>query len=133
MGGLPIDSQITFLYTRDLQSSAHFYEEVLGLPLALDQGSCRIYRVAEGRAYLGICFSDAAPADAGGISDIIITLVAADVDGWHARITARGWQCESAPRINPTYDIYHFFVRDPNGYRLEVQRFARDDWDSAPA
>ena len=41
-----IDQQVTFLLTEDLAATAHFYEEVLQLPLVLDQGSCRIYRVS---------------------------------------------------------------------------------------
>ena len=45
MNSLPIDSQITFVYSRDLARSSRFYEEVLGFPLAVDQGGCRIYRV----------------------------------------------------------------------------------------
>jgi len=36
------DAQVTFCYTADFESSTHFYEELLGLPLALDQGACRI-------------------------------------------------------------------------------------------
>ena len=40
-----IDQQVTFLYCQDLAKTAQFYEEVLGLTLVLDQGSCRIYRV----------------------------------------------------------------------------------------
>jgi catechol 2,3-dioxygenase-like lactoylglutathione lyase family enzyme len=32
----PIHQQVTFLYTRDLAATARFYEEVLGLTLALD-------------------------------------------------------------------------------------------------
>ena len=55
MTALAIDSQITFLYAVDLDRSAKFYEDGLGLPLALDQGGCRIYRVAGGAAYIGIC------------------------------------------------------------------------------
>ncbi len=35
--------QITFLDTRDLARTADFYERILGLRLARDQGSCRIY------------------------------------------------------------------------------------------
>jgi catechol 2,3-dioxygenase-like lactoylglutathione lyase family enzyme len=38
-----IDQQITFLYTRDLAATAQFYEGILGLKIALDQGDCRIY------------------------------------------------------------------------------------------
>ena len=125
MSELTIDAQITFVYTSNLESSARFYEDALGFELAVDQGSCRIYRVLGRQAYLGICQGDAAPAPSG----LIYTLVTDDVDGWHERITARGWDCEHAPRHNPTYRIYHFFVRDPAGYRIEIQRFDREDWD----
>ena len=126
MSELPIDAQITFVYASDLEESARFYESVLGLPLAVDQGSCRIFRVLDGGAYLGVCQGEAAPED---LSGIIITLVTSDVDGWHERIVAQGWQCEHRPRRNDTYQIYHFFLRDPSGYRIEIQRFDRHDWD----
>ena len=49
-----IDQQVTFLLTSDLAATAHFYEDVLGLPLVLDQGSCRIYQV-NGNAFIGFC------------------------------------------------------------------------------
>ena len=55
-----IDQQVTFLYTRDLETTAHFYEEVLGLSLVLDQGNCRIYRLSND-GFLGLCHSDTAP------------------------------------------------------------------------
>lgn len=124
-----IDAQITFLYTDDLERSARFYEEVLGLELALDQGGCRIYR-AIGGAFIGICHKgDMRAAEA----DIILTLVTDDVDGWHERIAGQGWQVEHPPRRNETYGIHHFFMRDPNGYRIEIQRFDSADWDQAEA
>lgn len=124
---LPIDSQITFLYTEDLARSAPFYEDVLGLPLALDQGSCRIYRITGGTAYIGLC-QRAEPRTKDGL---IFTIVSQDVDGWYERITSKGVTCEAAPRLNETYNIYHFFVRDPNGYLIEIQRFPTMEWDQA--
>lgn len=127
MSRLPIDSQITFLYTQDLKQTARFYENILGLPLALDQGSCRIYQTAGRQAYIGFCQRAALDRP----TDMIFTLVTQDVDGWYERIRAHGWECQSSPRYNPTYHIYHFFVRDPNGYLLEVQRFAQDHWDQS--
>ncbi|BAY07941.1 VOC family protein [Calothrix sp. NIES-2098] len=50
----PIDRQITFLYTQDLEASTRFYEDQLGFQLWLDQGTCRIYTVT-GSGYLGLC------------------------------------------------------------------------------
>jgi len=47
------DQFVTFLYTRDLERSAAFYGELLGLPLVLDQGGCRIFRVARD-GFLGV-------------------------------------------------------------------------------
>ena len=88
MNAAPLDAQITFLYTRDLSRSARFYEHVLGLELAVDQGSCRIYRIKESSAFLGICQRDDAPENT---SSLIFTLVTSDVDLWHDRIVARGW------------------------------------------
>lgn len=128
MSALTIDAQITFVYSRDLARSARFYEEILGFELAVDQGACRIYRVLGRQAYFGLCQRDDAPVDAAGL---IFTLVTDDVDLWHERITSRGWECEHAPRHNDQYQIYHFFVRDPSGYLIEIQRFDREDWDGA--
>ena len=64
-------------------------------------------------------------------ASIIFTLVAQDVDGWYERISGQGWACDGAPRLNEIYDIYHFFVRDPSGYRIEIQRFPQADWDQS--
>ncbi len=114
----PFDQQITFLYTGDLASTARFYEETLGLPLALDQGDCRIYRVSRD-GLLGFCRRAGGAQPAG----IILTLVTQDVDGWHTRLVERGVEFDSPPAFNPRYGIYHCFLRDPNGYLLEIQRF----------
>ncbi|MDW7679864.1 MAG: hypothetical protein SCK70_04830 [bacterium] len=36
----------------------------------------------------------------------------------------------SAPRINPQYQIYHFFAQDPEGRILEFQHFFQKiDWE----
>ena len=119
-----IDQLVTFIYTQDLAATMHFYEDVMGLSLVLDQGSCRIYRIsADG--FLGICESDTAPTQSRGI---IITLATHDVDGWYHYLTERGVTFEKPPAPNPSYNIYHCFVRDPNGYLLEIQQFLDPAW-----
>ena len=117
------ESQITFLGTRDLETTAQFYERALGLPLVLDQGKCRIYKVTRG-AYLGFCEWEKVRATEG----VIVTLVTEDVDGWCDKLRARSVKFEKEPAYNPEYKIYHCFLRDPNGYLVEIQRFEDPRW-----
>ncbi len=117
--------QITFLYTTDLAETSHFYETILRLPLALDQGSCRIYRINTD-AYLGFCERTGARPEG-----VIITFVTEDVDSWAIHLRASDVTIEKGPAYNPTYGIYHCFFRDPNGYLLEIQRFEDPAWDQS--
>jgi len=119
-----IQQQVTFLYTCDLAATARFYEELLCLKLALDQGDCRIYRVSRD-GYLGFCQRQAAPERSAGV---IFTLVTQEVDEWYRYLSDRGVTFEKAPTLNPRYDIYHCFLRDPNGYLIEIQRFLDSSW-----
>jgi catechol 2,3-dioxygenase-like lactoylglutathione lyase family enzyme len=116
---LSVAQSITFLDTRDLTRTADFYEGVLGLRLARDQGRCRIYHVSGG-SYLGFCQRDDAPEPA---PHVTITLVTDRVDEWFARLKVHGVSILKEPADNPPYRIYNGFARDPNGYLLEIQRF----------
>lgn len=126
MNKLAIEQQITFLYTANLVETARFFEDILDLKLALDQGSCRIY-VTAAHAYLGICERANTKIDP---SAIIFTLVTQDVDGWYEKLTEKGVVFEKPPELNPRYQIYHCFLRDPNGYLIEIQRFEDPRWQS---
>ncbi len=116
---LPIDHQISFFYTLDLEVTAHFYEQVMGLPLYKDQGDCRIYQVSEA-AYIGFCQREKTPVKPQGI---IICLVTPEVDAWYEQLRGQGVPFEKPPTLNRKYNIYHCFLRDPNGYLIEIQRF----------
>jgi catechol 2,3-dioxygenase-like lactoylglutathione lyase family enzyme len=117
-----IGQSITFLLVEDLERSARFYSGDLGLAEVLDQGSCRIYRVAAD-AYLGICERPGRTSSDG----VIVTIVTPDVEGWHRRLTARGVPAEQPPRANAEYRIHHALYRDPDGHLVEIQRFD-DGW-----
>ena len=120
----PIEQQVTFLYTRDLQATAHFYETIIGLNLILDQGSCRIYQMSHD-GYLGFCERADAPLEPAGL---IFTLATSAVDEWYEYLVGRGVVFEKPPAVNPDYNIYHCFLRDPNGYLLEIQQFLDPAW-----
>ncbi len=122
------DAQITFLPSSDLERSRTFYEEVLGLELVTDQGSCHIYRVTN-EAFLGVCIRETvSPTDG-----VIVTLVTQDVDGWCERVAAAGGTIDRGPDHNDRFGIYHAFLRDPHGNLLEIQRFDDPGWSSPPA
>lgn len=120
----PVEQQVTFLYTPDLAKTAHFYETMMGLDLVLDQGSCRIYRVSRD-GFLGFCERATAPEQPQGI---IFTLATQAVDAWYRYLTEQGIVFEKKPIFNPDYNIYHCFVRDPNGYLIEIQQFLDPAW-----
>jgi catechol 2,3-dioxygenase-like lactoylglutathione lyase family enzyme len=119
--GSPFSQHITFLDTPDMRRTAAFYEGVLGLRLARDQGTCRIYHVS-GNAYLGFCERPQAPPVPAG-SGFTLTLITDEVDEWCRRLRAHGVEFVKEPADNPPYRIYNAFVRDPSGYLVEIQRF----------
>ncbi len=117
-------SAISFRPVADLAASRDFYERDLGLTVVRDQGVCLIFRVTQG-GYVGLCQAgydsrtQALPVD----DRIITTLVHEDVEGVHQRLRALGADLDGPPRHNPRFGITQFFVRDPDGYRVEIQRF----------
>ncbi len=119
-----IDQQVTFFYTRDLAETARFYEEIMGLELVLDQGVCRIYRVSQD-GFVGFCENENAPKEPKGV---IFTLVTQEVDEWHSLLSERGISFEKPPQYYSDYNIYHCFLRDPNGYLIEIQTFRDPSW-----
>ncbi len=117
------DSQITFYYTDKLSRTAEWYEQVLGLELAIDQGVCRIYRVA-GQGFLGFCERAVVGLNH---DDIILTFITDEVDEWYERLRQFDAIVMGEPEVNEKFEIYHFFARDPNGYRIEIQKFLSDN------
>lgn len=113
------DGLITFLGTQDLEKTHDFYAGLLGLVLYKDQGVCRVYELRPG-AYIGFCTHH--PTVPQELSPII-TLLTEDVDRVYRLLLEAGAPVERPPGPNPGFRIYHFFARDPNGYKVEVQRF----------
>ncbi|UCH27278.1 MAG: VOC family protein [Trueperaceae bacterium] len=113
------DAFIGFYPVCDLEATRDFYERDLGLALARDQGTCLIFRTGA-ETYLGFCQHAEALSPHHGL---ILTLVTREVDAVYQHLRSLGIETEAPPTLNPTYGIYHFFARDPDGYRIEVQRF----------
>jgi len=121
----PIGQSVTWVYTEDLEGTAGFYAEKLGLALALDQGACRIFRMGP-TGFLGVC--RVRPSRWVEPKGVVITFVVPDVDAWHRHLLDRGVTPEGPPRHSETFNVYAFFATDPNGYRLEFQTFRDPAW-----
>ena len=114
---------ISWLYVADLDRSRTFYREGLGLQQVLDQEDCSILRVTDS-AFVGLC-QRAPPRETPGL---LLCFVESDVDGRVRELIAAGASLEQGPRDNPRYRIYHAFLRDPDGHRIEIQRFYDSGW-----
>lgn len=118
------DYGITFFYYPDIEKVAPFYEETLGLELVLDQGLAKIYRIG-GSAYFGIVDGNRGHLKHQEKSAVLLTIVAEDVEGWHAKLTAAG-VAGLSPLLRGRF-CEHFFFEDPAGYAIEIQRFHDPD------
>jgi predicted enzyme related to lactoylglutathione lyase len=112
--------QITFFYYRDLPGAMRFYEEIMGLTLAIDQGWCKIYRVTEG-GYIGLVDESRGSHRANPIKPVQFCVRVADVDAWHGWIAAHNPQGMRGPRSNAELRIRAFVFDDPEGYQIEIQ------------
>lgn len=108
---------IVFFGTRDLSITSSFYKGLIGLELFRDQGTCQIF--SAGGGMIGFCdHLQVIPRE----DTPIITLLTDEVDEFYKRLIKAGVEC-TEPTVNEKFNIYHFFARDPDGYRLEIQRF----------
>ena len=98
----------------------------MGLRLVLDQSGCRIFKICD-NSYLGFCNTDGET----GSEEVIVTIEMEDVDGFCSVLEEKGVKIEVRPRLNEKYQIYQMFLRDPNGYLIEVQRFLDPRWDES--
>jgi catechol 2,3-dioxygenase-like lactoylglutathione lyase family enzyme len=110
---------ITFLGTKDLQKTTKFYIDHLGFKLYKDQGKCHIYTVPGG-GMIGFCSHIDVMASS---KSPIITFITPDVDKMYHYLIEKGVEIEKKPEKNPYFPIYHFFLQDPNGYTVEIQKF----------
>ncbi len=120
----PVARSITWIYTPDIEATARFYAEVIGLELKAEQkgenggGGCRIFQQGPA-SYLGVC--QVRPGRYVEPKGVIVSFVTPDPDAWHAHLVANGVTPEGAVRFSEAYQVRGFMAKDPNGYMLEFQ------------
>lgn len=105
---------IIFLKTKRLSELKDFYLS-LGCEVWLEQSDCTILKA--GNLLFGFCSRE--NIDTGGIITFCYQKKT-DVDDIYQKLSHLA---ETAPKDNPRYQIYHFFVRDPEMRMVEFQYF----------
>ena len=59
---------------------------------------------------------------------MVLTFVTDHVDDWYERLKAGGAALEGPPEKSEKFQVYCFFAHDPEGYRIEFQRFLNPRW-----
>ena len=113
---------IHFYRVESLSKAQSFYIDLLGLTLFKDQGKCQIYQTSQGHL-IGFCTHFPNQK----IEQSCITFVydsVQDVDEVYLKLNTQGYILEK-PTINHFFNIYHFFMKDPNDLTLEFQVFLK--------
>lgn len=118
------DLAITFLYYRDLAGAEAFYRDVLGLPLVIDQGFAKIFRLAGG-AHVGLVDEARGMNDWQEAKCVQLCLRVPDVDAWYDWAQGAGLADLSRLFENEAIGIRAFVFRDPEGCQIEVQSATR--------
>ena len=116
---------ITFLYYRDLATAMRFYEDVLGLPLAIDQGWCKIYRIADG-AHVGLVDETRGMNNWQPKKCVQLCIRVPDVEAWYAYAEEEALDGLSELFVNDALGIRAFVFNDPEGYQIEIQSATRE-------
>jgi predicted enzyme related to lactoylglutathione lyase len=120
----PNQLAITFFYYRDLPAAMRFYEDVLGLPLAIDQGWCKIYRICPG-AHVGLVDETKGMNKWAAVKSVQLCIRVQSVDDWYAYARAQALDNLSKLFENDALGIRAFVFNDPEGYQIEIQSATR--------
>ncbi len=121
----PNQLAITFLYYRDLPKAMKFYSEVLGLPLVIDQGWSKIYRICEG-AHIGLVDETKGMNFWSEEKPVQLCIRVQNVDEWYRYIEQADVSDLSDVFQNNALGIRAFVFRDPEGYQIEIQSALRE-------
>ena len=110
---------IVFFRTNQRDRTVDFYTDELGFDVWLKQdGGCTILQ----RENLLVGFCDAEQSETDGIVTVVVEDRAA-VETLYGNLDSRA---RDPPEENAEFDIYQFFLTDPDGRSVEIQTFLHD-------
>ena len=119
-----VELTLTFYYYRDLAGAEAFYRDVMGFPLAIDQGSAKIMAIGGG-AHVGLVDEAKGMHKAAPVKPVQLCIRVPDVDGWYDYLQEVGVAGLSELFVNDEIGIRAFVFEDPEGYQIELQSATR--------
>ncbi len=101
-----------------------FYEDALGLKLAIDQGWSKIYRIAGG-AHVGLVDEASGMNKWQAAKPVQLCIRVPDVAAWHDYVKGHRVPALSDLFENEQLGIRAFVFEDPEGYQIEIQSATR--------
>ena len=101
-----------------------FYEDILGLPLAIDQGWCKIYEICPG-AHVGLVDETKSMNKWAEVKPVQLCIRVPQVNDWYAYAQAKALSNLSELFVNDEIGIRAFVFNDPEGYQIEIQSATR--------
>ncbi len=120
--GLGVQANVIFLYYKDIPAAQRFYEDIIGLTLAVDQGFAKIYQVSP-TSFIGLVDETQGLHRASDAKPVTVSFVTEQVDEWHAYLVSRGVRMRGPVGDASRHPTRGFVAYDPEGYFLEFERF----------
>ncbi len=116
-------TSVVFLPCGDIRRTAHFYHDILGLPVAEKQ-SDRVMVFDTGYGLWGFCQYADGRSPLSGPRGVCLSLnleSEAAVTAAYAKYAAL-CPVYRGPERHPDFPVFSFFLTDPDGYLVEFQR-----------
>jgi len=122
---MKIEYPITFFYVRNLEKETSFYRDILGFKLVLDQGWIKYFALND-HAQLGLVDASRGSIKASEDKPVLLSFVVDDPDAYYQRLKEAQYEKPvPEPVTRKDIGIRAFIFEDPEGYKLEFQKFLK--------
>jgi len=127
-----IEGHVVFLYYKDIDSAARFYEDTVGLKKTFDQGWVKFYQITQ-YSFVGLVDSargyHKAPAPGTSVP-VMLSMQTSDLEGWYQRLKAKHADFIKELELNrdsgKPSPVNSILVKDPGGYTVEWFRWKQN-------
>lgn len=122
---LGVQANIVFLYYKDIPRAQRFYEDVIGLHLAVDQGFAKIYQISP-TSFVGLVDEAQGLHRASEAKAVTLSFITQEIDAWYDYLVSKGVKLRGPIGNATRHPTRGFVAYDPEGYFLEFERFLDD-------